>query len=411
MDDRKLRIQNLLINFLFFSSFCGLMLFTALYMTQRGFCASTIGLVLCLGNFLGSAEQGFLAKRADKKGGRALIRYGIFQLALAGTVFVPLFLRPTLPKAYIFFAFFLGVTNTISAQTTFSSLAMAYERAGKKIHFSTIRGVGSLGFAFSSVIMGKYFVSHSIERLPGILMILNFACIMMMLGLPTADDPSPEEKKNSSLNPSSLNPSSIDQEDLRSPSRRGYIKKYPIFRIFLGFVLIFMVYTFINNYLTVIVSFKGGDAGKAGFAAMIAAIAEMPALFFYLKLRARAKDSHWLMVCAIAFTVKAAILMMASNMGVLYLSQAVQFFSFGLFLPAFAYFINDLVEKEDLIQGQGIPIAIMSLGGGLGSLLGGFFIDRLGMGRTLELMTIFSAAGTLLAVFSLLSLGRKKLTQ
>ena len=103
--------------------------------------------------------------------------------------------------------------------------------------------------------------------------------------------------------------------------------------------------------------------------------------------------------------------MMASNMGVLYLSQAVQFFSFGLFLPAFAYFINDLVEKEDLIQGQGIPIAIMSLGGGLGSLLGGFFIDRLGMGRTLELMTIFSAAGTLLAVFSLLSLGRKKLTQ
>lgn len=406
MDDRKLRIQNLLINFLFFSSFCGLMLFTALYMTQRSFCASTIGLVLCLGNFLGSAEQGFLAKRADKKGGRALIRYGIFQLALAGTVFVPLFLRPTLPKAYIFFAFFLGVTNTISAQTTFSSLAMAYERAGKKIHFSTIRGVGSLGFAFSSVIMGKYFVSHSIERLPGILMILNFACIMMMLGLPTVDDLSTGEKKAPSLNSSS-----IDQEDPRSPSRRGFFKKYPIFRIFLGFVLIFMVYTFINNYLTVIVSFKGGDAGKAGFAAMVAAIAEMPALFFYLKLRARAKDSHWLMVCAIAFTVKAAILMMASNMGVLYLSQAVQFFSFGLFLPAFAYFINDLVEKEDLIQGQGIPIAIMSLGGGLGSLLGGFFIDRLGMGRTLELMTIFSAAGTILAVFSLLSLARNKLSQ
>lgn len=406
MDDRKLRIQNLLINFLFFSSFCGLMLFTALYMTQRGFCASTIGLVLCLGNFLGSAEQGFLAKRADKKGGRALIRYGIFQLALAGTVFVPLFLRPTLPKAYIFFAFFLGVTNTISAQTTFSSLAMAYERAGKKIHFSTIRGVGSLGFAFSSVIMGKYFVSHSIERLPGILMILNFACIMMMLGLPTVDDLSTGEKKAPSLNSSS-----IDQEDPRSPSRRGFFKKYPIFRIFLGFVLIFMVYTFINNYLTVIVSFKGGDAGKAGFAAMVAAIAEMPALFFYLKLRGRAKDSHWLMVCAIAFTVKAAILMMATNMGVLYLSQAVQFFSFGLFLPAFAYFINDLVEKEDLIQGQGIPIAIMSLGGGLGSLLGGFFIDRLGMGRTLELMTVFSAAGTILAVFSLLSLARNKLSQ
>ncbi len=389
MDDRRLNIQNILIHFLFFSSFCGLMLFTALYLSGRGFSASMIGLVLCLGNFLGSAEQGFLAKRADQKGEGALIRYGIYQLGLVAAVFLPLFLHPSLPRAYVFFAFFLAVTNTISAQTTFSSLVIAYESSGRKIHFSFIRGVGSFGFAFSSWVMGLYFVSHSIERLIGIVILLNILCMILMGTLPL-----PEYKEKSGEEAPLFS-------DPPAPDRTHFFRKYPIFPIFLGFVLIFMVYTFINNYLTVIVSFKGGDAGKAGFAAAIAAIAEIPAMFIYLKLREKAKDFRWLIVSAIAFTIKAALLTIASSMGLLYLSQAAQFISFGLFLPAFAYFINDLVKKEDLIQGQGIPTAIMSLGGGLGSLFGGFSLDRLGMGPTLLLMTLLSFVGSLLAVCSL----------
>lgn len=391
MDDRRLNIQNILMNFLFFSSFCGLMLFTALYLSRRGFSASMIGMILCLGNFLGSVEQGFLAKRADQKGPAALIRYGIYQLGLVAAAFLPLLLHPPLSRAYVFFAFFLAVTNTISVQTTFSSLVIAYESSGRKIHFSFIRGVGSFGFAFSSWVMGLYFVSHSIEGLIGIVILLNILCMILMGTLPLPDY----------MDKGQFGEEALSFSDPPAPDRAHFFCKYPIFLIFLGFVLIFMVYTFINNYLTVIVSFKGGDAGKAGLAAAIAAITEIPAMFIYLKLREKAKDFQWLIVAAIAFTIKAALLAAASSIGLLYLSQAVQFISFGLFLPAFAYFINDLVKKEDLIQGQGIPTAIMSLGGGLGSLLGGFSIDRLGMGPTLLLMTLLSLAGSLLTIFSL----------
>ena len=69
--------------------------------------------------------------------------------------------------------------------------------------------------------------------------------------------------------------------------------------------------------------------------------------------------------------------------------------SFAIFVPASVYYINNLMPANDKIKGQAY-MTTTTLGGVIGSLLGGTLIDALSVPSMLLIATIISALGTLL---------------
>lgn len=100
--DRKLNIQAMAMNFLFFMAYCAVIMFAALYMSSKGFAPLTIGIMLGLGNLSAAFLQDLLARWADRPDGPALKSLALGQIALSAITMAPL-LVANLPKAYIFF--------------------------------------------------------------------------------------------------------------------------------------------------------------------------------------------------------------------------------------------------------------------------------------------------------------------
>lgn len=378
--DRKLNIQAMAMNFLFFMAYCAVIMFAALYMSSKGFVPMTIGIMLGLGNLSAAFLQDLLARWADRPDGPALKSLALGQIALSAITMAPL-LVANLPKAYIFFAFLVQAVNLISVQTVLNTMTMTYEEMGYRLHFSIIRGVGSIGFAVTSLLLGFYVKTAPIDHVLWVEVFALLATGLIILTLPAI----PKRRGRKTL------PGSAGGSSEESPS---LLHQYPVFLgILVGFSLIFIGHTMINNYMTFVIDRVHGDPGHLGMAMMLSALSEMPAMIFYSRIREKRGDAFWIKTAALAFTIKHFILALATSMAMVYFSQAIQFFSFGLFTPALAYFAAGTVTVREKTRAQGIGIAVQSIGGAMGALFGGATIQFLGVSATLYLMTALSVLG------------------
>lgn len=386
--DRKLNIQAMAMNFLFFMAYCAVIMFAALYMSSKGFAPMTIGIMLGLGNLSAAFLQDLLARWADRPDGPALKSLALGQIALSAITMAPL-LMANLPKAYIFFAFLVQAVNLISVQTVLNTMTMTYEEMGHRLHFSIIRGVGSIGFAVTSLLLGFYVKTAPIDHVLWVEVFALLATGLIILTLPTI----PKRRGRKTL------PGSVGGSSEESPS---LLQQYPVFLgILVGFSLIFIGHTMINNYMTFVIDRVHGDPGHLGMAMMLSALSEMPAMIFYSRIRGKRGDAFWIKTAALAFTIKHLILALASSMAMVYFSQAIQFFSFGLFTPALAYFAAGTVTVREKTRAQGIGIAVQSIGGAMGAFFGGATIQFLGVSSTLYLMTALSVLGSAIVLGSL----------
>ena len=386
--DRKLNIQAMAMNFLFFMAYCAVIMFAALYMSSKGFAPMTIGIMLGLGNLFAAFLQNLLARWADRPDGPALKSLALGQIALSAITMAPL-LVANLPKAYIFFAFLVQAVNLISVQTVLNTLTMTYEEMGHRLHFSIIRGVGSIGFAVTSLLLGFYVKTAPIDHVLWVEVFALLATGLIILTLPTIP-----KTRGRGLMSESDGGSSASSED-SSEESPSLLRQYPVFLgILVGFSLIFIGHTMINNYMAFVIDRVHGDPGHLGIAMMLSALSEMPAMIFYSRIRGKRGDAFWIKTAALAFTFKHLILSLASSMAMVYFSQAIQFFSFGLFTPALAYFAAGTVTVREKTRAQGIGIAVQSIGGAMGAFFGGATIQFLGVPATLYLMTALSVLGT-----------------
>lgn len=384
--DRQLNIQNMVMNVCFFVAYCSVMMYCTLYLTEKGFAPLTIGLMFGFANLIATFLQDMLARWADRPSGPSLKSLALGQIATGIMTILPVvFFQP--PKTYVFFAFLVQATILISVQTTLYTLSMTYEERGHKLQFSMIRGVGSLGFATTSLLMGFYVKSFPIDHILWVEVLALLLTCLVILTLP--DLPKLREEAKSS------------EREEAGPSS-SLFGQYPVFwGLLVGFSLLFIGHMVVNNYMAFVIDKVHGDPGNLGIAIMLGAVSEMPAMFFYSKIRKKRSDSDWMKVAAIAFTVKHLILALATSMSLVYFSQAIQFFSYGLFTPSFAYFAAQTVSIREKTQAQGISIAAQSIGGALGSFFGGAIIQFLGISMTLYAVVALSAVGTAIVILSL----------
>ena len=147
-------IRYTLINVLYFVAFCTVHAYAGVYLLDKGFTNTQVGLALAIANILSVFGQPLVAGIVDKGGvltNRIVVI--ISSLFLMSGSLVLLFVQSE--KVPIFAIFVLMYTVQFVYMPIMIAMNFEYAKAGCKINFGLARGMGSAGFAVTSFFLGK----------------------------------------------------------------------------------------------------------------------------------------------------------------------------------------------------------------------------------------------------------------
>ena len=108
-----------------------------------------------------------------------------------------------------------------------------------------------------------------------------------------------------------------------------------------------------------------------------------------------------LIISGVAFFIKILILIFASAMPGMYISQL---FAYAVFIPAAAYYVSSNMSELDQVKGQAFVTSAITIGGVFSNLISGVILDNLGIKQMLITGTVVAALG---AVITFIAFGRK----
>ena len=108
-----------------------------------------------------------------------------------------------------------------------------------------------------------------------------------------------------------------------------------------------------------------------------------------------------------AFLIKIAILIFATNMVMMYVSQSFQLFAYAVFIPAAAYYVSKTMDESDQVKGQAYVTSAITVGGVFSNLISGIVLDNLGMTQMLIIGTVVCAVGAVTATIAMKRLKHK----
>ena len=391
-----------LINITYFMAFCTLHAYAAVYLLDRGFTNTQIGLLLAVANITSALAQPMVASLIDRQG---MFTNRNVMIICAGIIAAgsALLLVADTNKILVFIVFALIYMIQFTYMPVMTALNFEYQNHGINIIYGLARGLGSAGFAITSALVGGIVEKEGVR----ILLYLNIVImavqmvIVYFFKLPKDAKTGENGKADESVN-------DINSEEEAS-SLTAFLGKYPAFVLMLaGTVLIFFTHNMLNDYLIQIVRPLGGSEKHLGYATFIAAFLELPTMaamtFFSKKLSMRVM----LVISGIAFTVKALIMTLATNIPMVYISQSMQLLAYAVFIPASAYYVSQNISETDQVKGQAFVTSCFTLSGVFSSLLCGVILDHMGVKAMLVIGSIVSVAGAALLTRAMLSTKRAK---
>lgn len=115
-------------------------------------------------------------------------------------------------------------------------------------------------------------------------------------------------------------------------------------------------------------------------------------------------SSKLLIISGVAFFIKILILIFASAMPGMYISQSFQLFAYAVFIPAAAYYVSSNMSELDQVKGQAFVTSAITIGGVFSNLISGVILDNLGIKQMLITGTVVAALG---AVITFIAFGKK----
>lgn len=376
--EKSLNKKYILIQVLFYSTYCMLLGFSSNYFKGIGIEAGLIGMILSLGNLASTLIQPPLAALVDKKH----IPIGSLLITLMGISSIAALVLYLFHQIYILaaFLFILIIALVHGFIPLANSLAFSYQKQNIHLSFGLARGAGSFSYAITSLLLGYIIQLTDVRYLPLYYMMI-FLTIIPVIKSFTIKIDNPEKKELKKVN---------------------FFSKYHYFMIFLiGFILVFIPHIIINNFMIYEIDYLHGTSSQMGQAVFIAAFVELPAMSLFERISKTIKITALLKISAVMFTVKHILTFFASSITVLYLAQFLQIFAYALFIPASVYYVNALFDKEDTTQGQSLVPTATTVAGTIASLSGGFMIQKLNIHTTLMIGMILSIIGTIIMIMNI----------
>jgi PPP family 3-phenylpropionic acid transporter len=359
-----------------YAAFCG---YQTAILLDRGFRASAAGFFVSLGCLAGIVTQPLLGAWADRHPAIPLKRIlGVCMgLALAVHLFF-LCARPGFAGTAVIFAL-LGVLET-NAYPLLDSIAMQFLNAGLPVRYSLSRGLGSLAYAVTCVLIGRQTARFGMESA----LITHAVLLCGMLLLIAACPALPQ----------------LPARKSRSHSALWLLRKHRPYSLMLvgGFFGMAAVSP-LTNFMIQMVRARGGGSTELGWALFLMAAAELPASFLFRVLWRRF-GSAWVQVLGLIFMAfKPLLYWMCGSLPLFLAVQPIQLLGFGLFTPANVYYTNENMVPEDRIQGQSLKMVLTNgLGGVAGNLTAGAVIDHAGIETLMIILSMIGVIGVLFAL-------------
>ena len=384
-------LRYIVINATYFAVYSGIHAYASVFLLEKGFSNTLIGITLALANILSVIFQPLVAGLIDKQGKLTNRNVSIASTALllAGSVLL-LIIKSGIVAIFIIFALIYMVQMVY--QPIITAMYFEYEAAGCHIYYGLARGLGSCGFAVVSVFTGMAIGRFGVT----ILMILDIIFLSIALVVLFFF------KK-----PAVQAPETTSETEVAHNNLFVFIRTYPAFMLFVaGAVCFFFAHNAINDYMIQIITPLGGTEAQMGAAVFIAALLELPTMALIDKIMKKIKVKNLLLISGTAFLIKTLLMLIAPNMAVVYISQAMQMFAYAVFIPAGAYFVNETMARLDQVKGQAYINCSITLGGVFSSLVCGRLLDIKGPHFMLAVSLAVTATGLVIAFLALKVLGR-----
>ena len=366
----------------YWATAAGVVSFATAFLLQKGFAASTVGILLASGNLLSCAFQPLLADRADRIGGNVLKWLTVGLTLISAACFTAVQLLP-LPETVFGLLYLLGVFAFDAMNPLMNALNVSYMTNGYTINYGLSRGLGSLAYAFAALGIGKVMAKFGADWMIWISLGLLAINAAMSLSYPSLVTAAGGEKKVSDC-----------------CSIPVFFRRYKWYCVsLLGVLLLGMFHAMTENYLIEIVTPLGGDSGTVGVALFVATAIEAVFLVYLDKIRSRISDNWLLKIAGLSFVLKSVLFLLAGNVMTIYAIQLLQATSYTFLSPIQMYYANNKIGAADMVKGQAFSTAAYTLGCASGNFAGGQLLSAFDVRTMLIAGIVMAVAGT--AVFFL----------
>ena len=368
---RKLNLCYAGIQSLYWAGFAAIWAFLSVLLLYRGFSNSQIGTVSALALLMPLAVQPVLASLADRDR-----RFTSRRLAMALTGLLLLCavgLWCSAGNMAVTAALYVLVGISLTATAPFhSAMAMELQQHGVALNYGLSRGLGVV-----------------VERYAPTAVLPVFAGEMLLLLLLTwRFRASPTAAAAAGSGPVL----SVGQ----------LLRRYPAYTwLLVGCALLMACHSATCTYMIHIVGKVGGSESMMGSALAVAAFLELPAMGLFSRVRRKVPLAWLLIFCAAFFVIQAGLFWAARSVPVLYLAAALDFFEYGIFIPATVYYVAEHIDPANQVKGQSLMgMATTGVGSAFGNFVSGQLLDRAGVSGMLLFCSACAAVGLLVVIYA-----------
>ncbi|MCI5650010.1 MAG: MFS transporter [Fusicatenibacter sp.] len=353
--------------------------FASVYLLDHGFSNIQIGIISAVAGAVSAVLQPLLATIADRPSSPSvkyfLVCLNFLQLFCAGLLMV-------FENSAVMTGVFYGICITFLMLLTplVNSLGAETMNQGITMNFGVARGIGSVAYAAAAYLLGILVKKAGAVTIP-LFIVALCAGFLLSLGF------FPFEK--------AAKPSVGQKRMFEGPVY--FLRKYDRFAFtLLGCIFLYTSHVLLNNFNFQIVESKGGGSAELGFAMALCACVELPTMFFFGVMQKKKSSGFWFRLSGVFFMLKALGTLLVPGIRSFYCIQIFQMFGWALIQVASIYFVNSLMEEQDVVKGQAYMTMTYTIGSVVGSLLGGSLIDLFGITIMLIVAFVFGLLGMLL---------------
>lgn len=386
LSEKKLNIYYSFLQIAYWVTSAVVFCFTTVFLQFRGYSNYEIGIVFAVGNIIGFVSQPLIAGYIDRSDRRTLLRCIRITAVLAVLLMLAVYFLPS-GSISLIVAYALLVAGNTLLNPLCISLSFYIESWGCGINFSRARALGSLSYAVCNVILGMLVQRVSENAVP-----TAFILFSSLLGLATLLFVPGDRAHRAAFPERRMQSASEKPSGLLEFAREN--KRFMLF--LLGTATLYFTHGMIGNFMIEFIRSIGGGSEDMGNVLAFMTVVEVPVMLLFGRLTQRFKCSSLLRFAVIMFTVKELMIYLASSLPALYAAEALQAFSFALFVPASVRYVDEVIAKHNAVKGQAFVTSMMTLGSIFASYIGGLLLDTSTPGFTLLVGVIVSAVGTLI---------------
>lgn len=390
LSKRVINTEYFFVQAIFWMGFCTIVAFAAVYMQDRGYSNTELGVVLCLGNIFGLILSPVLASLVDKYAKVDNLHTYWVMLALQSVLFV-LLLFITGKSLAVSAIYVLLLTCNACAGPMVTQLSFELEGLGHHVNFGIARSGGSLACAIFAPTMGTI-ISRFGCRIVAVIGLIIMAVEAAILAVVTLQI----------CRAGLFGGGASTGRSAESKSLGGFIAGNKRFFIFvLGLAVLYIPHSALTNFMVNVVNNVGGDTVTLGRINGYTAFMELPTMLLADRLMRKWKLSSLMRFAVITFTVKALAIALATSVPLLFVAMATQTISYAVLTPVIVRYVERVISPADEAKGQSLAYTSLTLGSIFSSIIVGPLFDSLGTTPTMFISVGISLVGTLICLFSI----------